>query len=170
MRVFLIILIFFLIQSCGKPKTVLICGDHACINKTEAKQYFEENLSIEVKIINTKKKKQINLVELNLRNVSEKKRQISIEEKITTNKEVKILSNEEIKKIKKQIKENKKGKDMLETNKNKKFAKYRPKVNVNSNVVDICAIIVKCSIDEISKFLLQQGKKKDFPSLAINKQ
>ena len=82
---------------------------------------------------------------------------------------MKILSNEEIKKIKKQIKENKKGKDKLETNNNKKFAKYRPKVNVNSNVVDICIIIEKCSIDEISKFLLQQGKKKDFPSLAINK-
>ena len=59
MRVFLIILIFFLIQSCGKPKTVLICGDHACINKTEAKQYFEENLSIEVKIINSKKKNKL---------------------------------------------------------------------------------------------------------------
>lgn len=168
MRLVLIILFIFF-YSCSKPKSVFICGDHVCINKNEAEQYFEENLSIEVKIINSKKKKQINLVELNLRNVSEKERQISIEEKITTNKEVKILSNEEIKKIKKQIKENKKGKDKLETNKNKKFAKYRPKVNVNSNVVDICIIIEKCSIDEISKFLLQQGKKKDFPSLAINK-
>ena len=43
-------------QNCSKPKTVLVCGDHICINKSEANQYFEENLSIEVKIIDKKKK------------------------------------------------------------------------------------------------------------------
>ena len=47
----LIILITLIIVSCTKPETVLICGDHVCINKAEAKQYFEENLSIEVKIV-----------------------------------------------------------------------------------------------------------------------
>ena len=51
--VFLISLIFFL-TNCSKPKTVLICGDHVCVNKAEAEQYFEENLSIEVKIVNKK--------------------------------------------------------------------------------------------------------------------
>ena len=51
-------LFFFLITNCTKPKTVLICGDHVCINKTEAEQYFEENLSIEVKILNKKKNKE----------------------------------------------------------------------------------------------------------------
>ena len=35
----LISLIFFL-ASCGKPKTVLICGDHACVNKEEAEQFY----------------------------------------------------------------------------------------------------------------------------------
>ena len=59
-----IMLFFFLITNCTKPKTVLICGDHVCVNKTEAEQYFEENLSIEVKILNKKKKKNIDLVEL----------------------------------------------------------------------------------------------------------
>ena len=52
------IIFFFLIiilQNCSKPKTVMICGDHKCINKDEAQQYFEENLSIEVKIIDNKK-------------------------------------------------------------------------------------------------------------------
>ena len=33
----------------------MICGDHICINNKEAKKYFEENLSIEVKIIDDKK-------------------------------------------------------------------------------------------------------------------
>ena len=37
----------------------MICGDHVCINKLEAKQYFEENLSIEVKILNKNRKNKI---------------------------------------------------------------------------------------------------------------
>ena len=67
MKFVLMILLFFLLQGCNKPKSVFICGDHECINKLEAEQYFEENLSIEVKIIDSKKKKEINLVELNLK-------------------------------------------------------------------------------------------------------
>ena len=50
MKLLLIVMLFFL-TNCGKSKTVLICGDHVCLNKSEAEQYFEENLSIEVKII-----------------------------------------------------------------------------------------------------------------------
>ena len=57
----------FLLHNCSKPKTVLICGDHVCINKSEAEQYFEENLSLEVKVVNKKSKDNINLVELNLK-------------------------------------------------------------------------------------------------------
>ena len=40
--------------------------------------------------------------------------------------------------------------------------------NVNKkkkDVVDVCTIIKKCSIEEISKYLLKQGKKKDFPDI-----
>merc|ERR1711991_220781 len=85
--------LFFLILSlfgCSKPKTVLICGDHVCINKSEAKQYFEENLSIEVKIIDKKNKKEFDLVELNLNK--------------NTKKKLKTLSDKEIIKIKENIK------------------------------------------------------------------
>ena len=46
-----------LISSCTKSKSVLICGDHVCINKAEAKKYFEENLEIEVKIVSENKKR-----------------------------------------------------------------------------------------------------------------
>ena len=61
------LLIFLFIYSCtSKPKTVLICGDHVCINKKEAEQYFEKNLSIEVKIINNKNQQETDLVNLNL--------------------------------------------------------------------------------------------------------
>ena len=51
---YLIFLLFFFILSCAKQKSILICGDHECINKAEAKQYFEENLTIEVQIISNK--------------------------------------------------------------------------------------------------------------------
>ncbi len=67
-------IIILLIGCSLKPKTVLICGDHVCVNKKEAKMYFEENLSLEVKIINTKEKNKIDLVKLNLDNSSNKKK------------------------------------------------------------------------------------------------
>ena len=59
--------LIILLSSCGKPRTVLICGDHVCINKTEAEQYFEENLSLEVKIVDKKVKNELDLIELNLK-------------------------------------------------------------------------------------------------------
>ena len=34
-----------------------------------------------------------------------------------------------------------------------------------NNLTDVCTILKKCSIDEISKYLLDQGKKKDFPDI-----
>ena len=54
MKFVCLLTILFLTVSCNKPKTVLICGDHICINKKEAKQYFEENLTIQVKILDKK--------------------------------------------------------------------------------------------------------------------
>ncbi len=57
MKLIILLFSFFLITNCSKPKTVLICGDHICVNNSEAQQYFEENLTIEVKIIDKKKEK-----------------------------------------------------------------------------------------------------------------
>ena len=74
----------------------MICGDHKCINNTEAKQYFEENLTLEVKIIDKKQKEKIDLVELNINEKSEKK-EVNIKKKEKTNQKVKPLSQKEIK-------------------------------------------------------------------------
>ena len=114
--------LFFIISllittSCSKPKTVLICGDHECINNKEANLYFEENLSLEVKIIDNKRKNIIDLVELNLNNTNQKK--VSIIQKKKTRKEVKKLSKTEIKKIKKQISEKKLNENIIENKKKK---------------------------------------------------
>jgi len=39
-------------------------------------------------------------------------------------------------------------------------------VNKNKKkVVDVCTILEKCSIDEISKYLLKQGEKEGFPDI-----
>lgn len=62
MKKILLFVIMLVIFGCNKPKTVLICGDHVCINKAEAEQYFEDNLSLEVKIVNKKKRKKLILL------------------------------------------------------------------------------------------------------------
>ena len=44
------------------------------------------------------------------------------------------------------------------------------KKNVDKNiekVTDICTIVEKCSIEEISKYLLKKGKDKNFPDITI---
>ena len=103
MKIITFFFILLFIFGCSKNKTVLICGDHVCINKAEAKQYFEENLSLEVKVINQNIKKQVDLVELNLRNKDNEKK-ISITKKKVTNKNLRILSDKEKKDIKNKIK------------------------------------------------------------------
>ena len=70
-RVFFLIGILFL-THCSKPKTVYICGDHICINKAEAKQYFKENLTLEVKIISNKEELTYDLIDLNLNSKKKK--------------------------------------------------------------------------------------------------
>ena len=81
MKAILFSLIFFFIIGCNKPKTVLICGDHVCVNKAEAKSFFEENLTLEVKILDKKESNEINLIELNLKSNTENNRKISIHQK-----------------------------------------------------------------------------------------
>ena len=173
--------------SCNKPKTAFICGDHKCINKAEAKQYFQDNLSIEVKILDNKNTKEFDLVELNLNDDSIKKKQINIIKKEKTTQEVKVLSKDQIKKIKYNLKKNNKDKKLAkkisnEDDKNKNITKIKKKKNFkkntqtkpikndnknNKSIVDICTIIEKCSIEEISKYLLKEGKNKNFPDITI---
>ena len=189
MKHILIFLILLLLSNCSKPKTVLICGDHVCVNKAEAEQYFEENLSIEVKIINQKNNEQIDLVELNLKNNKNKVKQIAISPKKDTSKNLKTLSNDEIKKIKKNIKDKKQKKEIdnkisrkkIKREENNAISELLEKkdknqeknnsfvnktiINKKINTVDVCTILEKCNIDEISKYLIKEGKKRDFPDI-----
>ena len=101
---YLIFLLFFFILSCAKQKSILICGDHECINKAEAKKYFEENLTIEVQIISNKNKSTFDLVDLNIEG---EKPDIKVFKK-KNKKIVKKLSKNEIKIKKAELKKNKK--------------------------------------------------------------
>ena len=179
--------------NCSKPKTLLICGDHVCVNKKEAEQFFEENLSLEVKIIDKKINDEKNLVELNLRENKQGKKEIKIFAKKDTNRKLKSLTNDEKIKIKenvkeKEIKKKKIKKKIIKDNKDKpklRELKNTAKKNqiqkknkiVNNEVVknsvnndtkkvtDICSILKKCDIDEISKYLINAGKNKNYPDI-----
>ena len=187
MKYFLLITLFFIIQNCSKPKIVYICGDHICVNKSEAEQYFEENLSLEVKIIDKENKKDFDLVKLNLNDNSLENRKINIQEEIQPAEKIKALNNEQIKEIKINIKNKKKNnkidkkvvnnkikkKEVLSENnskivENNDIKKSIAKINEKrKEIVDICTIIEKCSIEEISKYLLKEGKNKNFPDITI---
>ncbi len=179
MKKIIILSLLIIIQSCSKNKVVLICGDHICVNKAEAKQYFEENLSLEVQVVNNNKKKELSLIELNTSdNLNDRK--ISLIKKNKTKKEVKLLTDKEIKEIKKKVKnksniKNKKTEKEIIKKRNIKESKAKKiskdlstrELNQKDKIIDICTILEKCSIDEISNFLIKEGKKRKFPDLTL---
>ena len=110
MKILIYLSALIFLTSCNKPKTVFFCGDHVCVNKAEAEQYFEENLTIEVKIIDKKENQRVDLVELNLDKESNGKRNVKIFSKNKIDNKLKDLSKDEISKIKKKIKDKKKTK------------------------------------------------------------
>ena len=166
MKYIYIFLLLFFLSSCSKSKVEVICGDHICINNDEAESYFKENLSIEVKVIRQNKKEKIDLVELNLKNTDNK--EVIIKSKEKTNNEIKVLNNKEIAQIKSNLKK-KKGENInilnsrnLESNKRQKSKKSEKS---NKKEIDVCKIIEKCNIEEISKYLINSGKNKRFPDI-----
>lgn len=168
MRLALLFFLFSLLLSCGKPKIVLICGDHICINKHEAEQYFEDNLTLEVKIIDKKNSEEIDLVQLNLDENFKNKRQVKIFSKKNTNENLKILTEYEKSKIKDKIKKKKNEKTITAKKIISKEESFMQN-NVNKkkiNVVDVCTLIEKCNIEEISKYLLKEGSSKGFPDIS----
>ena len=122
---------------------------------------------------------------MNLQNNSSGERKIILSPQKKTNNNLKILSNDEISAIKKDIKNKKKEKKYVkktikESNLKKKtnnkktreIKKNNASINLNLNkvnkdVFDICTILEKCSIDEISKYLQNQGKKKGYPDITL---
>ena len=176
MKKIILILVFFLSVSCTKPKTVFICGDHICVNKTEAQQYFEENLTLEVKVLKKRESIEPNLIELNLREQNQVNKQIFVSKKERTNKKIKKLSDNEKKKIISNVKKKQDNKKIAQKKtikqnkkiyrKNDKKRKILNKSNKEKKeALDICKILKECTIDEISKYLIKDGKKRGFPDI-----
>ena len=181
MKIYFLIIVLIFANACSKSKSVLICGDHVCINKIEAKQFFEENLTLEVKILNKKNIETFDLVQLNLEMDQENNRKVMIVKKNNTSKKLKKLSKSEIKKIEKNIEKNIEKKklktkklskktnnnDIFETKKIKKERKqeFIDQKVINKEIIDVCKIIDNCNIEEISKYLINEGKNKKFPNI-----
>ena len=84
MKFLKIFFLLFIIQCAGplnKVEKVYICGDHRCANKAEADEYFDNNISIEIYSIETKKEtdENLDLAELNI-----------LKEKLITKKKIVI--------------------------------------------------------------------------------
>ena len=96
-----------------------MCGERECLNKKEAKEYFEKNLSLEVKIIKEKKEKNFDLVKLNTNPINQnKKKRIYIfrwKKNIKDQKKARKRRNKKTKKVSKTS--NKKRKSSLERRK-----------------------------------------------------
>ncbi len=167
MKNFILIGLMLFLYGCSKPKIIHICGDHECVNKEEAKQYFEENLTLEVQIVDKKNPKNVNLVELNMNSNINEEKKISLLKKKHSNKILKKLSKNEINEKKVKLKKKKISKRKLE--KKKEFFKRKQKTGESSNVLiaNICNLVENCNIEEISKFLINEGKNKKFPNINI---
>ena len=101
------------------------------------------------------------------------------------NRKLKVLSEKEITQIRENVKNKSKNKKVakkiikndnrekkkannLKSNNTKKTKVIDKNVNKKQNeVFDVCTILKKWSIDEISKYLLEKGKNKDFPDITI---
>tara|TARA_Y100000591_G_C21798757_1_gene680887 strand:+ start:1016 stop:1522 length:507 start_codon:yes stop_codon:yes gene_type:complete len=163
---YLVFVLIFLTISCSKQKSILICGDHKCINKAEAKQYFEDNLTIEIQIVENNKKTNFDLVDLNIGGG----KQDLIVFKSKNNKVLKELSKDEIKAKKNELKNRK---IKLETKSpQNNIAPEKKKISKtietlpNKNSLDICVKLEKCDIDSITDYLIKASKEKDFPNIS----
>ena len=167
---FLLIIFFLILYSCSKPQTVLVCGDHKCVNKAEAKQYFEENLTLEVQIISKDKQTSYNLIDLNLKGDQPNIKVF----KNNNQKVVKKLSKEEIKEKKREIKKKKKilaqksKETKKEVNLKKKIKIDTPSShNSKNNSLDICLKLEKCDIDSIANYLIKSSNEKNYPNISL---
>ena len=164
MKKLLFLIILITIYGCSKPKTVLICGDHICVNKVEAEEYFKENLTLEVRIIDKKNSSDIDLVEINLKSKSNERKQISIANKRKTNKKLKILSNDEIEKTKAQLKEkrkqNKKKAQIVNKKEKKKFRLFKDVKKEKIEKKQVSKTVKLNEASNINKKIVNKNNKK----------
>jgi len=173
MRFFLFIIFLFLFSCSNKVTQVYICGDHPCVNKKERKEYFDNNISIEVFTITPDKenKKKFTLVDLNLMKEGDnkdKKKSKNLSS-VKTKEDVKKIIKKRRKLVKLKLEEDKvKGQkkvDKISKIKSKNLFKSKKREPIT--FVRICKNLEECDIDKISKIIMDIGKKKPFPDITV---
>jgi hypothetical protein len=171
MRFFLFIIFLFLFSCSNKVTQVYICGDHPCVNKKERKEYFDNNISIEVFTIISDKEKKITLVDLNLVKDGDKKDRKKSKNlsSVKSKEDVKKIIKKRRKLTKLKLKENKaKGQkkvDKISKIKSKNIFKDKKREPVT--FVRICKNLEECDIDKISKIIMDMSKNKPFPDITV---
>ena len=164
MRLLLLLIFMFSCSNLNNhgTKKIYICGDHPCANKKEVNSYFENNISIEVYTVASKKRKenQYDLVQLNMSKeekdkyvsfVENEKRIINKVKNRKNNKKILLKNDNKLKKIKKKtVKQN----------------KHRKKTLPNLTLVRLCKNVNECDIDEVAKVILEMDKNKKYPDLS----
>ena len=110
------------------------------------------------------------LKELSIAQIKQKKSELKNRKKLKNKKDTKQakLKTKKINQIKNQsiIKEKEEKISSVDIKNESKRKKKVPKKPLNK-ISDICVIIEDCNIDEISKFLVKQGKNKEIRDIKI---
>ena len=171
------LIIFVLLVSCSSTKKVYICGDHECKNKSEKEDYFKNNISLEVYILENKKdiKKNQDLVKLNTnienkQNIKKKnlnfleKRKIQSKKNPTSEKPIKMKLKSDSKVDKNMpVKKHQLNNDKLKFNNEKSTFTTRN----TTKVIHMCKNLNECDIDVISNKINNLGKQKNYPKISF---
>jgi hypothetical protein len=135
-----------------------MCGDHSCVDKKEFKEYFAQNLIIEIKREEPKNKFSTDLVKLNTLSATKdsKNEKSRIKFKKTNKKEEK----EKLKARKLLLKEERKIKKINEKNKNRKKKRIVKLKNINKKNYNKPNIIKKVKpVQEIKKSIINDNQQ-----------
>jgi len=142
---YIFFLFFLIFVSCVTGKKTYVCGDHPCLDKKEFKEYFAENLILEIETKKSKKYSSVDLVKLN--NITQDKKinnETTIKQNLKMRKKEKkiLLKNEKIK-----LKKERKIKAIQEKKmaiQNKKLTKLKNNKNNKKNKIsDLASSISK---------------------------
>ena len=181
------IIFFIFLVGCLPKNLTYMCGDMECVDKKQQNEFFSKNLSLEIKLKDSKKENSIDLITLNKDNKLKKK--ISTSQTFSSNskkddKKNELKNKKQLIKAKKialktkraEEKKNKKRQKKLLKLKNKEkkevVKKIKPIIPLVNNVENvnkdnnICSVLQECDIDIIASEIKKKGIKKNFPNIA----
>ena len=138
-----------ILVSCGTVKKTYMCGDEQCIDRKEFREYFANNLAVEILTKKNRKKSSIDLVKLNTSNSK------SNNATIVSTKEINNLKKKEKKDIlkanKRRLKEKRKAKKIEERNLLVKKKKIEKQKKNNEKGITLNKILTKNEVLDSKK-------------------